>query len=175
MLCWSWQQTTDRFVSTLGKIHSSAHPSYTMILIPLITFITQIQRTFCTLETFITWIKFIPNCDIACLVYVKLKLIGKILTLLQQTLNSVSLYSHKLREHAFHSLSSPSSTILLYVCHFLNHTIVFSAAPLTERPRQRPGSPNGSAGTDLVLCYQFHSSIWIRIDDAYFEGEIYIL
>jgi len=28
--------------------------------------------------------KFIPNCEIGCLIYVKLKLIGKLLTILQQ-------------------------------------------------------------------------------------------
>ena len=72
-------------------------------------YITEIRRTFCTLEKFITWIKFIPNCDIACLVFVKLQLLGKMLTLLQQTWNSVlRLSSHKLRERVFHSLSSCS-------------------------------------------------------------------
>ena len=31
MLCWPWQQTIDRLVSNLGKIRSSAHPSYEKI------------------------------------------------------------------------------------------------------------------------------------------------
>ena len=64
-------------------------PSYTKILTLLTTYIKEIRRTFCTLEKFITSIKFIPNCDIACQVYVKLKVIEKTLTLLQQTSNSV--------------------------------------------------------------------------------------
>jgi len=55
----------------------------------LITYITEIRRTFCTLKKFITWIKFITRCDVACLVYVKLKWIGTMLTLLQQNWNSV--------------------------------------------------------------------------------------
>jgi len=79
MLCWSWQEAIYRLVSTPGKILSSVQPSYTKILTLLITYTTEIRRTFCTLEKFITWITFIPNCDIACLVYVKLKLIGKYL------------------------------------------------------------------------------------------------
>jgi len=86
-------------IDILGKILSNAHLSYTKILTLLITYITEIRRTFCTLEMFIRWIKFITNCDKACLVYVKLKLIGKMLTLLQKTWNSVvHLSSHKLHD-----------------------------------------------------------------------------
>jgi len=40
MLCWSGQHTIDRLVSTLGKILSSAHPSYTKILALHIAYIT---------------------------------------------------------------------------------------------------------------------------------------
>jgi len=32
------------------------------------------------------------------------------------------------------------------VRHFLNRTIVFYGAPLAQRPKQPPSSPNGSAG-----------------------------
>jgi len=106
MLCWSWQHTTERLLSTIDKIHSSTHPSYTKILTLLITCIKEIRRTFSTLEKFITWMKFIPKSEIACLVYVKLKLLGKIITLLQQTWNSVvSLSSHKLYDRVLRSLS----------------------------------------------------------------------
>ena len=126
MLCWSWQETIGRLVSTLGKILASGHPSYTKILTLLITYITEIRRTFCTLEKLITWIELILNCDIACSVYVNLKLIGKILTLLQPIWNSVvPSSSHKLHDRAFHSLSSCSFPFLMYVRHSLNHTIVF--------------------------------------------------
>ena len=84
----------------------------------------------------------------ACLVYVKLKLIGKILTLLQQTWNSaVPLSSHKLRERR--SLSSFSFPFLVYVRHFLNHTIAFLAPSLVQRPRQPPTLPDGSAGIQI--------------------------
>ena len=138
--CWSWQETIDKLVTTLGKIFFSAHLSYTKILIPhIITYIIEIQRTFCTLEKFITWINFIANCDIACLVYVILKLVGKILTLLQQSWNSVvPLSSHKLHDRVFHSLSSFSFPFLVYVRHFLNHANVFLAPPLAQRPKQPP-------------------------------------
>jgi len=51
MLCWSLQETIDGLVSTLRKILSSAHPSYTKILAPLITYITEIRRAFCTLRS----------------------------------------------------------------------------------------------------------------------------
>jgi len=49
MLCWSRQETIDPLVSTLGKILSNAHPSYAKILTLLITYITEILRSFCTL------------------------------------------------------------------------------------------------------------------------------
>jgi len=81
---------------TVGKIFSNAHPYYTKIFTLLITYITEIRRTFYTLVKFITGIKFTPNGDIPCLVYVKLKLIGKVLTLLQQTGNSVAGYLYLL-------------------------------------------------------------------------------
>jgi len=37
------------------------------------------------------------------------------------------------------------SLCLVYVRHFLNHTIAFLAPSLTQRPRQPPSSPNSSA------------------------------
>jgi len=78
----------------------------------------------------------------------EIELIVKILTLLQQSCNSaVPLSSHKLYNCVFHSLSPCSFPFSVYVPHFLNHTIVFLAPPLTRRPRQPPSSPNGSAGS----------------------------
>jgi len=125
MLCSSWQQTTDRLVSTLGKIFSSAHLSYTKILTLLITYITELWRMFCTSE---------KNCDIACLVYLKLKLIRKVLTLLQKTWktkpennSAIPLSSHQLHDQLFHSFSLCSLSFSVSVRHFLNHTIVFLA------------------------------------------------
>jgi len=47
----------------------------------------------------------------------------------------------------FHSLSSCSFLFLVYVRHFLSHTINFLASPLAQSPRQPTSSPNGSAGT----------------------------
>ena len=132
---------------TLSKILSSTHPSHTKILALLITYITEVRRTFCKLEKFISLIKFLPNCDIACLVYVKSKLIRKILTLLQQTWNRVApLSSHKLHDLVLHSLSSCSFHFLVYVRHFLNHIIVFLAPPFAQILRQPSSSLNGSAG-----------------------------
>jgi len=76
------------------------------------------------------------------LVYVKLKLTGKILTLLQQACNRVNcMIVRFIHFYLVHSLS------LVYVRHFLNHTIIFLAPPLAQRPRQPPSLPNSSAGT----------------------------
>ena len=98
--------------------------------------------------------KCIPNCDIGWAAYVKLKLIGKILTLLQQTWNRVvPLSSHKLHDRVFHSLSSrpfpfswctfvTSWTTQLYFC------IYTFGDPFVQRPRQPPSLPNGSASPD---------------------------
>jgi len=132
MLYWFRQETIVRLVSTLGNILSRAQPSYTKILTLLITHITEIWRMLCTLEKCIAWIKFIPNCDITCLVYVKLKLIGKILILLQQTWNRVVGYLYPIINCmivCFIHFHHVHSILLVYVRHFLNHTIVVLAPP----------------------------------------------
>ena len=133
LLCWCWKSNIDRRLSTLGKIHPSATILCKDFITLLFTYITEIRRTFYALEKFITWMKFIPNCDVACLVYGKLKLIGKIIPLLQQTWNSVvPSSSHKMLERVFHLCSSCSFPFLVHVRHFLNRTIEFLAPPLAS-------------------------------------------
>ena len=78
-----------------------------------------------TLQKFITWMKFIPNCDITYLVpvYMKLKIIDKMLTLLAANLKEcrTSIFSWTWVIHFYHV----QYLFLVYVRDSLNHIVIF--------------------------------------------------
>jgi len=82
--------------------------------------------------------------------YVKLKLIGKRLTLLEETWNSVPLSSHKLHNRAFHSLSCSFSYFGVRLSLREPHNCIF-APPLAQRLYSRLVRLYGSADPGTVI------------------------
>jgi len=90
MLCWSWQETIDSLVSTLGKILSSVHPSYTKILMQYGNTKNLVYiRKICYMNKIYSKLRHsLPSiCEI--------EINRKILTLLQQTWNNVVAYLYR--------------------------------------------------------------------------------